>query len=110
MCTTCIKCVGFAIPSIVENTPKTKPAIPSLKGFTYSRILKDSTIPLEHIKKSCLQPMSIYNSLTDEDDNYFNLALINFAAMNKTKFHAILPFYYFLIVFDCWGSIGVATK
>jgi hypothetical protein len=48
----------------MKNIPKAKPTIPSLKGFTYSRISKDYTIPLEHIKISCLQPMSIYNTLT----------------------------------------------
>jgi len=94
----------------VKNIPKAKPTIPSLKGFTYFRISKDYTIPLEHIKTSCLQPMSIYNTLTKGGDNYFNFALINFASMNKTKFHAIPSIYYFFIVFDYWGSIGVATK
>ncbi len=54
--------------------------------------------------------MSIYNTLTQGGDNYFNLALMNLTSMNKTKLHAIPSFHSFLIVFDCWGSIGVSTR
>jgi hypothetical protein len=100
-----MKCVGFAIPPIVENTLEGKPAIPSLGAFTYFRFSEGSIIPLEHIKTSCLQPMSIYNTLTQGGDNYFNLALINFASMNKTKFHAIPSLYSFLIIFDVGGVL-----
>ncbi len=74
MSTTCVKCVGFAIPPIVENTPE-EPTIPSLGDFTYSRFSKDFAIFFEHIKTSCLQPMSICNTLTQGGDNYFNCAL-----------------------------------
>jgi hypothetical protein len=105
-----MKCVGFAIPPIVENTLEGKPAIPSLGAFTYFRFSEGSIIPLEHIKTSCLQPMSIYNTLTQGGDNYFNLALIHFASMNNTTFHAITSFYSFFIVFECWGSIGVPMR
>jgi len=48
-----MKCVGFAIPPIVENTHETKLAIPSLGGFTYFRFSKGFVKPLEHIKTSC---------------------------------------------------------
>jgi hypothetical protein len=45
-----MKCVGFAIPPIVENTHETKPVIPLLGGFTYFRFLKGFVMPLKHIK------------------------------------------------------------
>jgi len=64
MCTTCIKCIGFAIPPIMENIPKIELAILLLGDFTYSRFSKDFAIPSKYIKTSCLQPMSIYNTLT----------------------------------------------
>jgi hypothetical protein len=72
------------------HTPEVELAISSLRGFTYFKVSKDFAIPSKHIKTSCLPPMSICNTLTQGGDNYFNLALINFASMNKTKFHAIL--------------------
>jgi hypothetical protein len=50
-----------------------------LGGFTYSIFSKDFVILSKHIKIACLQPMPIYNTLTHGDDNYFNLALMNFA-------------------------------
>jgi hypothetical protein len=92
----------------VENTPKVKLAIPSLKGFTYSRIAKDFTIPLEYIKNhvynQCLSTIPLPRGVT------ITLILSLFTSMNKTKFHAITSFYYFLTVFNYWGSIGVAKK
>jgi hypothetical protein len=42
------KCVGFAIPPIVENIFRVQPAIPSLQGFTYFGFSKDFTIPSKH--------------------------------------------------------------
>jgi hypothetical protein len=38
------------------------------------------------------------------------LCLYLFVWVNKTKLHAIPSFYSFLIVVDCWGSIGVVIK
>jgi hypothetical protein len=49
-----------------------------LGGFIYSIFSKDFAILSKHIKTACLQPMPICNTLTHGDDNYFNLALINF--------------------------------
>jgi hypothetical protein len=51
-------------PPSWKTLPKQNLQFLLLKGFTYSKISKDSTIPLEHIKSSCLQPTPIYNTLT----------------------------------------------
>jgi hypothetical protein len=94
----------------VENTPEVKPTIPSLEGFTYSRIFKKNCNTFITHKNIIFPPMSICNALTHGGDSYFNLAFINFASMKKTKFHAIPSFYSFFIIFDSWGSIGMPTK
>jgi len=70
--------MALQLPPVVENTPKVEPTIPSLGGFTYFRFSKDFAIPSEHIKTSCLPPMSICNTLTQGGDNYFNLPLLIF--------------------------------
>jgi hypothetical protein len=64
MCTTCNKCVDFAIFPIMENTPKVELTISSLGGFTYSRFSKHFAIPSKQIKISCSQPMAVCNTLT----------------------------------------------
>jgi hypothetical protein len=45
---------------------------------TYFRFTKDFKIPSQHIKTTCLQSMPICNTFTQGDDNYLDLALINF--------------------------------
>jgi hypothetical protein len=61
----------------MKNTIKTQLAIPSMGGFTYFRFSKDFAIPSKHTRTSCLQPMFIGNTLTQEGDKYFNCAFIN---------------------------------
>jgi hypothetical protein len=80
----------------VENTPSVEFIVPELGGFTYSRLSKDFTIPLKHIKTACLQPMPICNTLTQGDDNYFNLALIKFAQQTSPSSMQYLHFILFL--------------
>jgi hypothetical protein len=59
-----------------------------------------------HVYNQCIFTIPLHKG----GDNYFNLAFNNFASMNKTKFHATPSFYFFFIVFYCWGSIGMPTR
>jgi hypothetical protein len=105
MCSTCIKCVGFAIPpppSHLEKLPMQNLEYLNWGSFTYFRFSKDFTIPSQHIKTTCLQPMLICNTFTHGDDNHFNLALINLLhEQDQVSCNTFILFF-----LDCFESLG----
>jgi len=65
-------------PHIMKNTLDQNLEYPNW-GVSHTLDFQKILQPSQHIKTMCLQPMPIYNTFTQGDDNYFNIALMNFA-------------------------------